>query len=159
MRALLLPKLHYGTNSSRGDLPRVPSRHNHLATSTPARIFRNLHGDLQVRCSFVDGGCQTVVRLGNLQQHTAGCGFAPVVCANAGCGKQMLRQDRDEHQENERKWREVVCEHCSSKMPFSHLEGQLRVCPTCVSAPRLRSGYTTHESCGILIAKTVSREW
>ena len=43
------------------------------------RFLNNVLSELKIRCEFIERGCPGYVQLGNLQNHTERCGFAPVI--------------------------------------------------------------------------------
>ena len=77
------------------------------------RGIRNLLGELNIRCEFFDRGCGKFVELGDLERHIADCGFAPVVCSNAGCQLEVNKQDLIHHETAVCELRRVQCHNCN----------------------------------------------
>ena len=76
------------------------------------RGIRNLLAELKIRCEFFDRGCTKFVELGDLERHVADCGFAPVVCSNAGCQLEVNKQDLIHHETAVCELRRVQCHSC-----------------------------------------------
>ena len=76
------------------------------------RGIRNLLAELKIRCEFFERGCGTFVELGDLERHVADCGFAPVVCSNAGCQLEVNKQDLIHHETAVCELRRVQCHSC-----------------------------------------------
>ena len=76
------------------------------------RGIRNLLAELKIRCEFFDRGCAKFVELGDLERHVADCGFAPVVCSNAGCQLEVNKQDLIHHETAVCELRQVQCHSC-----------------------------------------------
>ena len=64
----------------------------------PTGFLKNYLEDLKIKCDHHDRGCPDVVRLEDLQRHVDQCGFAPVMCANEGCGTEVNRRDQRIHE-------------------------------------------------------------
>ena len=57
--------------------------------------------DLEVYCPNKADGCELIIRIGWLKNHTENeCGFARILCTQ-GCGKLSLRKDLTQHCSNE----------------------------------------------------------
>ncbi len=76
------------------------------------RGIRNILAELKIRCEFFDRGCGKFVELGDLERHVADCGFAPVVCSNAGCQLEVNKQDLIHHETAVCELRRVQCHNC-----------------------------------------------
>ncbi len=76
------------------------------------RGIRNILAELKIRCEFFDRGCGKFVELGDLERHVADCGFAPVVCSNAGCQLEVNKQDLIHHETAMCELRRVQCHSC-----------------------------------------------
>ena len=76
------------------------------------RGVRNILAELKIRCEFFDRGCAKFVELGDLERHVADCGFAPVVCSNAGCQLEVNKQDLIHHETAVCELRRVQCHSC-----------------------------------------------
>ncbi len=76
------------------------------------RGIRNILAELKIRCEFFDRGCAKFVELGDLERHVADCGFAPVVCSNAGCQLEVNKQDLIHHETAVCELRRVQCHSC-----------------------------------------------
>jgi TNF receptor-associated factor 4 len=66
---------------------------------------------LEVYCPNQDEGCKEVTKLGALDAHKNGCGFAKVVCTQE-CGKLILRKDLTQHCNDECSKRKMKCKYC-----------------------------------------------
>ena len=76
------------------------------------RGIRNILAELKIRCEFFNRGCAKFVELGDLERHVADCGFAPVVCSNAGCQLEVNKQDLIHHETAVCELRRVQCHSC-----------------------------------------------
>ena len=81
-------------------------------TQAPQGI-RNILAELKIRCEFFERGCAKFVELGDLERHVADCGFAPVVCSNAGCQLEVNKQDLIHHETAVCELRRVQCHNCN----------------------------------------------
>ena len=77
------------------------------------RGVRNMIAELQIRCEFFDRGCREFVQLGDLERHVADCGFAPAVCSNEGCQREVNRQDLLHHETAVCELRGPKCHNCN----------------------------------------------
>ena len=77
------------------------------------RGVRNILDELKIRCEFFDRGCAKFVELGDLERHVTDCGFAPVVCSNAGCQLEVNKQDLIHHETAVCELRRVQCHNCN----------------------------------------------
>ncbi len=77
-----------------------------------SRGIRNILAELKIRCEFFERGCRKFVELGDLERHVADCGFAPVVCSNAGCQLEVNKQDLIHHETAVCELRRVQCHSC-----------------------------------------------
>ena len=77
------------------------------------RGVRNILAELKIRCEFFERGCGKFVELGDLERHVADCGFAPVVCSNAGCQLEVNKQDLIHHETAVCELRRVQCHNCN----------------------------------------------
>ena len=85
------------------DSPTCPVCREHLTPETlkrPARFFMNCLLELNINCDYNDRGCPEYVQLENLQSHVDQCGFAPATCGNEGCGMEINRRDKVNHEKN-----------------------------------------------------------
>ncbi|CAB3991876.1 RING finger 151-like [Paramuricea clavata] len=78
----------------------------------PTRFLKNYLEDLKIKCDHHDRGCPDVVRLEDLQRHVDQCGFAPVMCGNEGCGTEVNRRDKENHEKNLCQFRIAKCHDC-----------------------------------------------
>src|ERR1700761_1119345 len=63
------------------------------------RVIRNLLGKLDIRCDYVEDGCQTIVSLESLEKHVNDCFYNPkkrLICQK-GCEKWMTREELKSH--------------------------------------------------------------
>ncbi len=77
------------------------------------RGIRNILAELKIRCEFFERGCGKFVELGDLERHVADCGFAPVVCPNAGCQLEVNKQNLIHHETAVCELRRVQCHNCN----------------------------------------------
>ena len=80
----------------------------------PTGFLKNYLGDLKIKCDHHERGCPVYVRLENLQRHVKECGYAPVMCANEGCGAEVNRRDFEMHEKYFCLFRLVKCHDCKS---------------------------------------------
>ena len=78
----------------------------------PPRVLCNCVSELRIKCNHSDRGCPDYVQLGNLQNHVEQCGYAPVMCGNEGCGMEISRKDKDNHENMLCKFRKIECYGC-----------------------------------------------
>ena len=76
------------------------------------RTIANLLSELKIRCEFFNRGCEKFVELGDLEKHVADCGYAPAVCSNEGCGREVNKQDLLHHETDLCERRRVECHGC-----------------------------------------------
>ena len=76
------------------------------------RFLKNVLSELRIRCEFIERGCPGYVLLGNLQNHTERCGFAPTMCANEECGMILNKKDKDIHEKELCQFRIAKCHDC-----------------------------------------------
>ena len=74
------------------------------------------------RCSHVSRGCTENVQVEELLLHEQTCGYAPVVCSNEGCKETVNRRDKESHETEECKFREITCESCDEQLAHVHFE-------------------------------------
>jgi F0F1-type ATP synthase membrane subunit b/b' len=68
--------------------------------------------ELNIRCDFHPRGCREIVKLKNLEQHVASCGFSPVQCLNDGCNALVSIRDKIYHQSEVCEFRKSKCHDC-----------------------------------------------
>lgn len=59
--------------------------------------LKNLILKLEIKCDNHARGCDAVVRLQHLAEHTEMCDYAPAMCRNRGCGEVLDPRDVDVH--------------------------------------------------------------
>ena len=74
------------------------------------------------RCSHVSRGCSENVQVEELLLHEQTCGYAPVVCSNEGCEETVNRRDKESHETEECKFREITCESCDEELVYVDFE-------------------------------------
>ena len=84
-----------------------------VETLRQARTVSNLLSELKIRCEFFDRGCGKFVQLGDLERHVADCGFAPAICSNEGCQREVNKQDLLHHETTVCELRRVKCHSCN----------------------------------------------
>ncbi|CAB4021941.1 RING finger 151-like [Paramuricea clavata] len=77
------------------------------------RAVTNFLCELTIRCDFYDRGCVVLIELGDLENHLKECGFAPVVCSNAGCELVVNQRDLVHHESAVCEQRRVKCHNCA----------------------------------------------
>ena len=78
----------------------------------PQRMVKDYLNELNIRCIYVDRGCQEIVQLQHLDQHEATCGFTPAVCTNQGCGATLNQRDLIHHESEVCEFRKLKCHSC-----------------------------------------------
>ena len=78
----------------------------------PQRMVKDYINELNIRCLYVDRGCQEIVQLQHLDQHEATCGFTPAVCTNPGCGATVNQRDFYSHENELCEFRKLKCHSC-----------------------------------------------
>ena len=79
--------------------------------------------DLEVYCPNKAEGCELIIRIGWLKNHTENeCGFARILCTQ-GCGKLSLRKDLRQHCSNECMKRKTKCKYCGEEDHFEVIMG------------------------------------
>ena len=79
----------------------------------PPRVLLSIIQELRVKCSYSTRGCPEYVQLGRLQNHVDECLFAPAVCENEGCGKEVNKGDKVRHETEQCKFRTLDCHGCA----------------------------------------------
>ncbi|CAB4031368.1 E3 ubiquitin- ligase NRDP1, partial [Paramuricea clavata] len=80
----------------------------------PTGFLKNYLEDLKIKCDHHDRGCPDVVRLEDLQRHVDQCGFEPVMCGNEGCGTEVNKSDKENHENFFCQFRIVKCRDCKN---------------------------------------------
>ncbi len=94
---------------------RCPTCADELTVETltePPRMVKDYLSELNIRCVYVNRGCQEIVQLQHLDQHEATCGFTPVICTNQGCGATLNQHDLIHHQSAQCEFRKLRCHSC-----------------------------------------------
>ena len=94
---------------------RCPTCPDELTVETlaePQRMVKQMLNELNIRCVYIDRGCQEIVQLQHLDQHEATCGFTPAVCTNQGCGATVNQRDLIHHESEVCEFRKLKCHSC-----------------------------------------------
>ena len=94
---------------------RCPTCADELTVETlaePQRMVKYILNELNIRCVYVDRGCQEIVQLQHLDQHEATCGFTPAMCTNPGCGATVNQRDLIHHESEVCEFRKLKCHSC-----------------------------------------------
>ena len=77
------------------------------------RQFKNIYLRLQIRCRFVEGGCQEVLTLEAVEKHEGKeCVYREVTCRHDGCGLVAAKKVVEPH-EGECQYAVLTCERCT----------------------------------------------
>ena len=79
----------------------------------PNQIVKDYLNELNIRCVYINRGCQQIVQLQHLDQHEATCGFTPAVCTNQGCGATLNQRDLIHHESEVCEFRKLKCHSCA----------------------------------------------
>ena len=94
---------------------RCPTCADELTVETlaePQRTIKDFLNELNIRCVYVNRGCQEIVQLQHLERHEATCGFSPAVCTNQGCGATLNQRDLIHHESEVCEFRKLKCHSC-----------------------------------------------
>ena len=97
------------------NVQRCPTCADELTVETliePPRMVKDYINELNIRCVYIDRGCQEIVQLQHLEQHEATCGFTPAVCTNPGCGTTVNQRDFYNHENELCEFRKLKCHSC-----------------------------------------------
>ena len=84
-----------------------------LDTLTEApKMIKDILFELNIRCIYIDRGCQEILQLQHLEQHEATCGFTPAVCSNQGCRATVNQRDLIHHESEVCEFRKLKCHSC-----------------------------------------------
>ena len=78
----------------------------------PNRMVKVMLNELNIRCIYIDRGCQEILPLQHLNQHEDTCGFTPAVCTNQGCGATVNQRDLIHHKSEVCEFRKLKCHSC-----------------------------------------------
>ena len=76
------------------------------------RMVKVMLNELNIRCVYIDRGCQEILQLQHLDQHEDTCGFTPAVCTNQGCGAIVNQRDLIHHESEACEYRKLKCHSC-----------------------------------------------
>ena len=76
------------------------------------RMIKDILNELNIRCVYIDRGCQEILQLQHLDQHEDTCGFTPAVCTNQGCGATVNQRDLIHHESEVCQFRKLKCHSC-----------------------------------------------
>ena len=79
--------------------------------------------DLEVYCPNQKEGCKVITKLGELDSHKNGCGYAKVECSQ-GCGQSILRKDLMHHCSIECAKRKTKCKYCGTVDHYETINGE-----------------------------------
>ncbi|XP_046841953.1 E3 ubiquitin-protein ligase NRDP1-like [Xenia sp. Carnegie-2017] len=65
-----------------------------VATLLPARVINNMISMLKINCHYASRGCPEFINVEDLERHVESCGFAPVLCSNERCDKEINKRDK-----------------------------------------------------------------
>ncbi|XP_046842168.1 TNF receptor-associated factor 3-like [Xenia sp. Carnegie-2017] len=68
------------------------------ATLHPARVINNMISKLKINCNYANRGCPEFINVEDLEKHVKNCGFAPVLCSNERCDKEINKRDKIKHE-------------------------------------------------------------
>ncbi|XP_046841957.1 E3 ubiquitin-protein ligase NRDP1-like, partial [Xenia sp. Carnegie-2017] len=79
---------------------RCPQCQDHLTVATllPARFVNNLISKFKISCDYANRGCPEFINVEDLERHVENCGFAPVLCSNERCDKEINKRDKIKHE-------------------------------------------------------------
>ena len=92
---------------------RCPTCADELTVETltePQRTIKRMLNELNIRCVYIDRGCQEIIQLQHLDQHEATCGFTPAMCTNQGCDATVNQRDLTLHESEVCEFRK--CDSC-----------------------------------------------
>ena len=75
-------------------------------------MIKDILNELNIRCLYIDRGCQEILQLQHLDQHEDTCGFTPAVCTNQGCGATVNQRDLIHHESEVCQFRKLKCHSC-----------------------------------------------
>ena len=89
-----------------------PECNEHLSVDTlrRPRVLSNYLSKLKINCDHASRGCPEFTCLEDLKTHVANCGYAPVLCSNAGM--EINKQDKVHHETEVCDYRKVKCHDC-----------------------------------------------
>ena len=76
------------------------------------RMIKDILNELNIRCIYIDRGCQEILQLQHLDSHEDTCGFTPAVCTNQGCGATVNQRDLIHHESEVCEFRKLKCHSC-----------------------------------------------
>ncbi|XP_028404579.1 uncharacterized protein LOC114527147 [Dendronephthya gigantea] len=82
----------------------------------PPRIVSDYLNSLIINCDHTERGCQNVMELENLSNHTLVCNFRPATCPDRRCGMTVNMEDLEQHKKERCIYRLVYCEECDKEM-------------------------------------------
>ncbi|XP_046841933.1 E3 ubiquitin-protein ligase NRDP1-like [Xenia sp. Carnegie-2017] len=79
---------------------RCPQCQDNLTAPTllPARFVNNMISKFKINCDYASRGCPEFIKVEDLERHVENCGFAPVLCSNERCGKEINKRDKIKHE-------------------------------------------------------------
>ncbi|CAB4009627.1 E3 ubiquitin- ligase PDZRN3-like [Paramuricea clavata] len=94
---------------------RCPTCSDELTVETlaePQRMVKRMLNELNIRCVYVDRGCQEILQLQHLVSHEATCGFTPAICTNQVCGATLNQRDLFHHESEVCEFRKLKIHSC-----------------------------------------------
>ncbi|MBN3271449.1 PZRN3 ligase, partial [Polyodon spathula] len=90
--------------------------------------LKNLILKLDIKCDNHARGCEKVVKLQHLAEHTEMCDYSPAKCRNKGCNEVLNLKDMDAHMRETCDYRPVgICEKGSLKYQKKFTEYSARI--------------------------------
>ncbi|XP_046841945.1 E3 ubiquitin-protein ligase NRDP1-like [Xenia sp. Carnegie-2017] len=89
---------------------RCPQCQERLTVSKllPARFVNNLISKFKISCDHANRGCPEFVNVEDLERHVENCGFAPVLCSNERCDKEINKRDKIKHETELCEYRKIL---------------------------------------------------
>ncbi|XP_046841972.1 E3 ubiquitin-protein ligase PDZRN3-B-like, partial [Xenia sp. Carnegie-2017] len=78
-----------------------------VAALLPSRVINNLISKFKVSCDYAIRGCKECINVEDLERHVENCGFAPVLCSNERCDKEINKRDKIKHETELCKYRKI----------------------------------------------------
>ena len=86
---------------------------------------------MNIRCVYLDRGCQAIVQLQHLDQHESTCVFTPAMCTNPGCGATVNQRDFYNHENELCEFRKLKCQSCGEMTKtLTDMENRLAIVET-----------------------------
>ena len=97
-----------------------------VGTLRRPRVVCNYLSKQKINCDYASRGCSEFIFLEELDTHVKNCGYAPVLCSNAGCDMAINKQDKACHETEACEYARVKCHDCEQiSEVVERLEGSL----------------------------------